>query len=147
MAAKKRKRSKKSGHGGLGFMIAGAAAAASAATYYLYGPKGKQHRKQVKGWMLKASGEIMEQAERARHMDRAQYEALIARVADKYKKVKSIDNKDVEKLKKELKGHWKIIEAEAKKRAARGGAKFAKAARKQVHKTAVKVAKKTGKKK
>lgn len=115
-----RKNAHKGGRGSVGLLIAGTAAAASAATYYLYGPKGVEHRKQLHGLVLKASGEVVEQVEKLKHIDKKRYEKLIARVTSKYKKLKTIDRKDIEGLKKELMAGWKHIEKAAKKGATQG---------------------------
>ncbi|MCH8888843.1 hypothetical protein IID26_00225 [Patescibacteria group bacterium] len=112
MVAKRKKGKNSKGGLGLDAVFAGAAAAASAGAYYLYGPKGVRHRKQLRGWMLKASGEVMEKAERLKEIDRKTYEALLKQMEAKYRKVRSIDNKDIAKLKRDLKAQWKHVERE-----------------------------------
>ena len=70
MAKKKKAKRKSVGvKVGLSAVLAGAAVAATAGAYYLYGPSGKKHQKQVKGWMLKAKGEILERAEKRKELD------------------------------------------------------------------------------
>lgn len=157
MAAKKRKSTKKKKDGGFGVFITGAAAAASAGAYYLYGPEGRQHRKKVRGWMLKASGEVMEKAEKLKEIDEGRFDTLLEQMEKKYKKVRAIDNKDIAKLRRDLKAQWKHVEMEAGKGKAAGkkavatGKRTAKKAktkaRRKVHKTATKVAKRTAPKK
>lgn len=128
------KRKTKKAVAGLSVFVAGVAAAAAAGTYYLYGPKGTKHMKQVRGWMLKAKGEILEEAERLKKIDKKKYNQLINKMIKKYKKVKSIDNRDIEKLGRELKSHWNMIEMEAMK----GLKKGKSAVRRAVKKTAKK---------
>lgn len=144
MATKKKAKKKDDSH--LGLFVAGVAAAAGAGAYYLYGPESKRHRKQLRGWALKASGEVLEQVEKLKTIDKKKYNALVQKATAKYKKVRDINNKDIDKLKKELQAQWSVIESEAKKGAAKGKREVAKAerkTRKAVHRGAVAVAKKT----
>ncbi len=152
-----KRKTKKKSTGGLSLVLVGAAAAASAGAYYLYGPKGRKHRKQVRGWTLKASGEVLDKAEKLREIDKDKYYALVDQVSKKYKKIRNIDNKDIVKLQKDLRAQWAHIEREAKKGKAAGkravakgkitAKKTKKKATRKVHKVATKVAKKTAPKK
>ena len=85
-----KKTTKKSSNLGLGLVIAGAAAAAGAGAYYLYGPDKKKHRKKVHGWMLKASGEVMDKVEKLKEIDKDKYEAILEQMEAKYQKVKDM---------------------------------------------------------
>jgi hypothetical protein len=105
-------RRKKSSNVGKKLMVAGAA---TLAAYYLYGANhAKAHRKKAKSWMLKAKGEALEQVERLKDMDKSDYEKIINRVESKYKKLKSVNNKELKELAHELRNHWKDIEGELK---------------------------------
>lgn len=86
-----------------------ALAAFAAAGYFLYGKDGAKNRKKVKGWMLKAKGEVLEGVEKLKDVSEEQYAAIINKVGDKYKAVKNIDPAEVEAMMKELHGHWKSI--------------------------------------
>lgn len=95
-----------------------ALAAAAAGTYFLFGTKkGAKARKQVKGWMLKAKGEVLEKMEALQDMNEEIYNKIVEEVKSGYKKVKSIDSKDVEAFGKEMKAHWKGIKKEIEKKA------------------------------
>jgi len=95
-----------------------ALAAAAAGTYFLYGTKkGAKARKQIKGWSLKAKGEILEKMEKLGEINEKVYNQVVDEVKAGYKKVKSIDAKDVEAFGKEMKAHWKGIKGEIEKKA------------------------------
>ena len=89
--------------------IAAAAAAAAAGAYFLYGKNGAKNRKVVKGWMLKAKGEVLDQMEKGKEMTEETYNKVIDKVAQKYKAVKNIDTSELNDMVKELKGHWGSI--------------------------------------
>jgi hypothetical protein len=94
-----------------------AVAAAAAGTYFLYGTKkGAKARKQIKGWTLKAKGEILERMESMKDISEESYKKVIDEVGAKYKAVKNIDGKDLEAFAKELKAHWKDIKKEIEKK-------------------------------
>ena len=107
-----------------------ALAAAAAGTYFLFGTKkGAKARKQIKGWTLKAKGEVLEKMEALQDINEKTYHKIIDEVKAGYKKVKNIDAKDLEVFGKEMKAHWKGIKAEIEKKA-KGKAKVAKKAKK-----------------
>lgn len=89
--------------------IAAVAAAAVAGGYFLYGKDGAKNRKKVKGWMLKAKGEVLEQMEKGKDMTEETYHNVIDKVSTKYQAVKDIDPAELQQMVKEMKGHWKSI--------------------------------------
>jgi hypothetical protein len=92
-----------------------ALAVAAAGTYFLYGSKNAtKNRKKVKGWMLKAKGEVLQEMEHMKDMSEGRYQDTIDAMADRYKMLKNVDEKDLKNLVKELKGHWKGIQKELK---------------------------------
>lgn len=108
-----------------------ALAAAAAGTYFLYGTKkGAKARKQIKGWALKAKGEVLEKMEKMQEMNEKVYNKIVDEVKVGYKKMKDIDAKDVEAFGKEMKAHWKGIKAEIEKKA-KGKTKAAKKSKKK----------------
>lgn len=109
----------------LGLGIVGLAAAGIAGAYFLYGKDGAKNRKKVKGWMLKAKGEVLEKIEKAKDLSEDYYHTAIDAVAEKYGKGKDITPEDIQAFAKDLKKHWKDIKKElapkvapAKKKAA-----------------------------
>lgn len=94
---------------GVGFGL-GMLAALSAGAYYLYGTKeGSKKLVKIRGWVLKAKGEVMEKMENMKEVNEEKYNTLVENVMKKYKGVKSIDPKEVEALVSDLKKHWKNI--------------------------------------
>lgn len=133
MADKKTKKEE----GGVLEVFAGVATAAIAGAVFLYKTeKGKKSRKKIKGWMLKAKGEVLEKIEQAQDFSEATYEKTVDSVMAKYAKLKTVENEEIEPLLKELKGYWKDI----KKELMNGK----KAVKKSVKKTTKKVTKKAG---
>lgn len=92
-----------------------AVVAAAAGTYFLYGSKNAaKNRKVVKGWALKAKGEVLEKLENLAEVNEEIYHKVVNDVSNKYQALKSIDKKDVMNFADELKKHWKGIEKEVK---------------------------------
>ena len=115
---------------GAGLAIAGAAGAA-----WLYGTdKGKQTKKKLESWMLKAKGEVMEKIERMDDVTEKAYHKAVADVMKKYKKAKNVSTPKVVKLEKELKKHWKSLAKKVKKPAKKKVAKKKKKAKRKVSK-------------
>jgi uncharacterized protein YfkK (UPF0435 family) len=94
---------------GLGVGIAAAAAAAAAGAYYLYGPSGSKNRKKIKGWMLKARGEVIERMEKLKDVSKEEYQEIVDSVVQGYKKAQNASPAELAALATELKGHWNSI--------------------------------------
>lgn len=95
--------------GGAGLPLAAGLIAGIAGTYFLYGKNATANRKKIKGWVVKAKGEAIEKMEKMKEMDEASYHALIDGIAEKYGKVKGIEQTEIEELVKDMKKHWKSI--------------------------------------
>jgi len=118
----RRKATKKKSGNGLG--LAALAAATAAGVYFLYGSKNAtKNRKKIKGWTLKAKGEVLEKMERMKNIDEADYKRIVDTVAKKYKKFKTVNTKEAESLGRELKAQWRVISKEAGKKPAKKVAK------------------------
>ncbi len=88
-----------------------AAAVAAAGAYFLYGSKeAEKNRKKVKSWALKAKGDVLEALEKAEHITKDEYDALVEVVGGTYGKVKSATSGEIKDFKKEMHDHWKHIE-------------------------------------
>lgn len=101
---------KKKNEGGSGLGLA-LAAAAAAGVYFLYGSKdAAKNRKVVKGWTLKAKGEVLEKLEQVKgELTEENYHKIVDSVVNKYNSVKEDRGEAVAALVKDLKGHWKSI--------------------------------------
>lgn len=93
-------------------MLAAGAVAAAAGALFLYGKNAKHNRKAVAGWTVKIKGEVLDELERMGEISEKTYQRLVDGIAEKYAKLQHVDRKDVEKIAKELKGHWKHISAQ-----------------------------------
>ncbi len=105
-----KKTTKKSG-GKLKF--AAALVGIAATGHYLYGKHGKENREKIKAWTVKAKGDVLEQFEKRKEITEEQYKAIIDKTTAKYAKLKTVSAAEVKKLNKELKSHWKEIQASA----------------------------------
>lgn len=109
MTSKDKKTSKKSGNGlEVGLAIAGLAAVAGAV--FLYGTDaGKKKRKEIKGWMLKAKGEVIEKLENLKEVNEENYNKIVDTVGAKYKALKNVAPEDLAEVIADLKKSWKDI--------------------------------------
>jgi len=126
-----------------------AAAVAAAGAYLLYGSKdAAKNRKKVKGWMLKARGEVLEALERAEHITEREYNSLIESVAGVYSSLQNASKGEIADFKKEMKGQWKKLQKSgAVKKVAKRAMKSAMGkVKRATKKTAKKASKKTTKK-
>lgn len=102
---------KKSDNSGVATVLGlGALAALSAGAYFLYGTKeGAKKRVKIKGWMLKAKGEVLEKMEVLKDVNEEAYNKVVSTVMSKYQGLKDIDQGEVVSLVEDLKKHWKNI--------------------------------------
>jgi hypothetical protein len=115
-----KKQTNEHGNGAVVAGILGVAAAAAAGAYFLYGTKdGKKMKKQIRGWALKAKGEVLEKVEKLKEVNEEAYHQVIDAVLKRYKTIKGIDTVELAAIASELKGHWanirKELDAGAKK--------------------------------
>ena len=96
----------------VGIGLAAATVAGAAATYFIYEKSSPKTKKKIKGWTLKAKGEVLERLEDLKEINEKVYNEVIDEVGKQYKAAKKIDAKDVDKLTLELKKHWKSIQKE-----------------------------------
>jgi len=143
MANKKSKNSGMSGGEKVGIGVAlTAAAVAAAGAYFLYGsPNAAKNRKTVRGWALKAKGEVLEVLEKAGNMTAEEYQNVVESIAAGYGKMQSVSKNEIADFKKEMLAYWKQISnnaSGAKKTAKKSAKKSAKKAAKKVAKKAAK---------
>jgi hypothetical protein len=103
--------------------------AAAVGAYYLYGHKeADKNRAKVKGWMLKAKGEVLEELEKAQTVTESAYMSALDTVAKKYNELKSVDPDELATFLGDMKDHWNGIKKTLK---ARPAARAKKAASKR----------------
>jgi LPXTG cell wall anchor motif len=101
----------------IGLALAGLAAIAGGV--FLYGTDaGKKKRKEIKGWTLKAKGEVIEKLEQLKDVNEENYHKVVDAVAAKYKTVKSVAPEELAEVVSDLKKSWKHIVKIAKTHAA-----------------------------
>lgn len=98
-----------------GLGLAAALAATAAGLYYLYGKNGDKHRKQVKGWMLRAKGEVLERMEKLDEITEGAYHKIVDDVTKQYNKYKDVDKGELANIALELKQAWANIRNLSKK--------------------------------
>ena len=110
---------KTSHKGALG--IGAALAAAAVGAYWFYGAQSaSKHRKQARGWMLKARGEVLEAVEKLQDIDKAKYMAIVNDVLARSGAVKGASDAEVAHLKRDLVGAWAHIQKAGKKSPRKG---------------------------
>lgn len=107
------------------------ALAAGALGYFLAGPNGKKHRKDVKSWMVKFQGDLMEKLEDAKEVTAPMYAQIVDEVGLRYKGLKNIDPVELANEIALLKKRWDSL-AKNKKAAKKSVKKIAKKAVKKV---------------
>lgn len=91
-----------------------ALAAAAAGAYYFFGKDGKKHQAQASKWVKQAKTDVLKEVKRLKRISRPMYDKAVSQVIAEYKKIKSVDKQDLEKLSKELKGYYTGIAAKIK---------------------------------
>jgi hypothetical protein len=115
MTAKKTQKSTQEGNKtaakvGIGIGLT-AAAVAAAGAYFLLGSKhAAQNRKKMKGWTLKAKGEVLEALEKAEQVSAAEYLALVDTASKAYGTVERATKGELKDFKSEMIGHWEKLQ-------------------------------------
>lgn len=114
MAAKKK--AKKMGGSakawGIGAGVTAAAIAAAAGAYLLTDKKTKT---KAKAWIGEAKKEVVKHVKAAKKLGQNEYGKIVEQVVKHYGSMENLTAADVMMAAKELKGHWKNIQAEAEK--------------------------------
>lgn len=98
-----------------GFAAAAAVAAAVAGAYFFTQTKqGKKAAATMRGWAVRARGEVMERLEKMRNIDRKEYFEAIDNVLAKYSKARDVSKRELADLRKELRAKWDKIVKELK---------------------------------
>ena len=92
----------------IGLALAGLAAIAGGV--FLYGTDaGKKKRKEIKGWTLKAKGEVIEKLEKLKEINEESYHKVVDAVTAKYATIKTIAPEELSEVVDDLKKSWKSI--------------------------------------
>jgi hypothetical protein len=86
-----------------------AIAALLAGTFLMTGKRGSKNRATVRGWMIRAKGEVLEQLESMKDVSMETYLGVVDTVLKRYKNMKDISAAELVELGDELRGHWKEI--------------------------------------
>lgn len=97
---------------GAGLAAAGVAAAAG---YYFYGSKkAKDHRKIASKWASDMKKEVVKESKKLKDISPAEVAAVVDRVVETYKTVRSVDAADLKRAANELKANWEMVKREIK---------------------------------
>lgn len=94
---------------GLGAGMAAVVVGAALGSYLLTGKRATKTKKVLKGWMLKAKGELLEQLEKAGDVGENMYYDAVDQVAAKYSKMSGVAQEEVDDMATELKKQWKLV--------------------------------------
>ena len=87
--------------------IGAGVAAVGAGAYYFLGPKGKQHQKEAKVWIIEMEAEIEKKIKKAKEVTKPLYEKAIDTMAATYSKRYKEHASEISAFAKKLKGKWK----------------------------------------
>jgi hypothetical protein len=111
-------------------LIGAGLAALAAGAYFFLGPKGKKHQKQMRGWMVKMKGEVLEKLEEAKEITEPIYNDIVDSVAKTNAVAGKIPQTEIKALAGDLKRQWRSLSRSLKgqkrtasKRSSRSSAK------------------------
>ena len=90
-------------------LIGAGLAALAAGAYFFLGPKGKKHQKQMKGWMVKMKGEVLEKLEEAKEVTEPIYNDIVDTVAKTNEVAGKIPQAEIKALAADLKKQWRSL--------------------------------------
>jgi gas vesicle protein len=88
-----------------------------AGTFLLAGPRGKKNRATVRGWMIRAKGEVLEKLESMKDVSAETYVEVVDAVLKRYKNMKDISAEELAEFGEELRSHWNTIAKEMRSKA------------------------------
>jgi len=93
----------------------GVAAAAVLAGLFLYGKDGKKRLKKLRGWMLKAKGEVIDRVEKLKEVNEEAYYRVVDEVLRRYTNAREVGEGELLSLSSDLKKYWKDVKKDLKK--------------------------------
>jgi|AAFX01.1.fsa_nt_gi hypothetical protein len=106
-------------------LIGAGLAALAAGAYFFLGPKGKKHQKQMRGWMVKMKGEVLEKLEEAKEITEPIYNDIVDSVAKTNAVAGKIPQAEIKALAADLKRQWRSLNRSLKGQRRSGTAKRA----------------------
>ncbi len=95
--------------------LAGAAAVIAVGGYYLFGPKGEQHRMEVDRWVRKARRDILSKMGDIQDITEDQYHRIVDDTVEKYAGMRDLSISHVERVKANFKARWNEMREAAKR--------------------------------
>jgi hypothetical protein len=117
-------------------------AALATTTYYFFGPKGEKHRDDLKGWMIKMKGEIIDRIEDVKELTEPVYREIIDSVVATYATTTKVSKEELAAFAERLKAQWKDIVLSSKVRAELAEDDAKRTAKRVVRRTTVRAKKK-----
>lgn len=93
------------------------AAAAAVGGRFLYNKASKKQREKIDDWTKDLKEDSIALFRDARVLSRKAYHDAVDRASKKYRMLKDIDARDIERVVKDIKGRWKEVEARVAKSA------------------------------
>src|SRR5687768_6232250 len=109
MPKAKSRKSNKGKRAGAAFAVSAGIAALSAAAYILFGPRGKQNRRELRSWAVKMKGEMIERFEKVEDLTEPVYQRIVKEVSQKYAKRTGVDKQELRAIVADMRKHWKHI--------------------------------------
>lgn len=100
--------------------IAGAATALALGGYFLYGPHGRENRKKLDRWVLRAKIDILDKMESVEDLTEEQYRNIVDEVTNRYASLKHVGQEKAARAGESFKRRWNEMRDAARR--ARGEA-------------------------
>lgn len=98
----------------IGTTLAAVLAAGAAAYFFTKTPTGKAAAKKIKATVANLSKEIAHRVSSAKKVTQAKYNEIVEQVVDEAVAQKKVGRHTVRALKRDLKSHWRAVQAELK---------------------------------
>lgn len=95
--------------------LAGAATMAAAGAYYLYGPKGDQHRKQMDQGARRLKRELVARMNEIEDITQEKYEDIVDEVLSRYELTRRITKDKAARISDSLKARWEEMKDAAER--------------------------------
>ncbi len=86
--------------------IAGVTTATLVGGYFLFGPKGREHRRNVDRWIKRARFEILDRIEAIEDITEQQYHTIVDDVTYRYGQLKGVGQEKIEQAREYFRARW-----------------------------------------